>query len=108
MRTICRLRRPGARSSRSRLSCGLSGLVAFLSLSLSGCLTIDRLVSEEPQVYGDTRSHIDHDPVDYNLERSLLWGLELAAPPVLYAVWGADLLFCLIVDTPTLPLTVTH
>ncbi len=35
-------------------------LVVLLALNLSGCLTIDRLIrfTEEPQVYGGTRSHI--------------------------------------------------
>ena len=85
-------------------------LVVLLALNLSGCLTIDRLVhfTEEPQVYGGTRSHIYPSVEDYNRELSLGLGLEFADPIVTRVVWGIDLPFSLVADTLLLPLTIPY
>lgn len=110
MSTLSRPRRPEARPSRSRLSCGFAVFAVFLSLSSSGCLTIDRLTrfTEEPQLFGGTRSHIYPSSEDYHQEISLGSGLEWADPIVRRVVWGVDLPLSLVGDTLLLPVTIPH
>ena len=84
--------------------------VVLLALNLSGCLTIDRLIrfTEEPQVYGGTRSHIYPSMEDYNREFSFGSDLGFADPVVRPVVWGIDLPFSFVADTLLLPVTIPY